>query len=496
MHREDPLDDRDSEAGPALPPRRHLTILALLLLATLAVGVGLRHPDVAGSPPPPADPGDLSFRAPGAGPVHFSGQLDRGSVLAGGDGLVTMELVLRGEDREAGATPRVPTDMVVVLDRSGSMSGDPLAHAKAAVESLMAQLAEDDRFALVSYASDVRLDWPLAPASPENRARWRRTLAAIPSNGGTNMAIGLDLANQTLSGADRSGRAARVVLLSDGHANQGDHSRSGLMRRAAGAVKGEYVLSAAGVGQGFDESLMAALAGAGTGNFYYVEHAEDLARVFTGEFATARRTVASGAVVTIRPGEGVDVVEASGFPLERSAGEVRFRPGDVFAGQERYVWVTLRAPTASEGTVGLGRFDLSYRADGELRTVGFDESPSVTCVRQEEDYFASFDLETRERSIVNEEMGVLKQKVSSALRRGDASGAARYISTFREEKERENHRLKSPKVADALRGLGYLDRDVAEAFDAPPDDAPALQNSLGKELSAEAWQLRNLGYAD
>ncbi len=495
MHRDEALDNPEPE-GPSLPPRRRLTVLALLLLATLALGIGLRHPSVAGPNPPPARPGSLLFQAPSGGPVDFSGRLDRGSVLAGGDGLLTMELVLRGEERADEELARVSTDMVVVLDRSGSMGGEPLAHAKAAVESLMGQLADDDRFALVSYASDVRLDWPLAPATAENRERWRRILAGIPATGATNMATGLDLANQTLVDSARAGRAARVVLLSDGHANQGDHSRSGLTRRAARAVKGEYVLSAAGVGQGFDESLMAALAGAGTGNFYYVQHVGDLARVFAGEFATARKTVASGLAVTIRPEDGVEVVDASGFPLERGDGEVRFRPGDVFAGQERHVWVTLRAPTTREGSIGLGRFDLTYKVDGERRQTGFSENPTVTCVRKEDDYFASFELETRERSILNEELGVLKRRVSEAVRAGDASRASSYISFFYRDMKLENAHLKSKRVDELLDSLDALDEDVAQAFDAPEAEAPALQNQLGKELSAEGWQLRNLGYME
>ncbi len=493
MHRESP--DAPASDASALPPHRRLTILALLLLATLAVGVGLRHPSLEATAPPPADPASLLFRAPGGGPVGFSGRLDRGSVLVGGDGLVTMELVLRGEERPGETAPRVPTDMVVVLDRSGSMGGVPLQHAKAAVGSLMDQLAVDDRFALVSYASDVRLDWPLAPATATNRALWQQRLAAIPASGGTNMASGLDLANRTLESSDRAGRSARVVLLSDGHANEGDASREGLARRAARALTGEYVLSAAGVGEGFDETLMAALAGAGTGNFYYVQHTEDLERVFAGEFASARETVASGLTVTIRPDEGVRVVDAAGFPLERRDGEVRFHPGDVFAGQERHVWVTLRAPTASEATVGLGRFDLSYRSEGELREIGFERSPTVTCVREEEDFFAAVSVEGRERSILYEELGALKQQVSDAVRAGDRAAAARYVSSFRDEKKRENAILRSQEVDQVLDSLGELDASVSQAFEASPDDAPALQNSLGKELSSEGWKLRNLGYA-
>ena len=65
-------------------------------------------------------------------------------------------------------------------------------------------------------------------------------------------------------------------------------------------MSGEYVLSAVGVGQDFDETLMSALADAGTGNFYYLPDARELAGIFAGEFASARETVARGLRVRAR----------------------------------------------------------------------------------------------------------------------------------------------------------------------------------------------------
>jgi Ca-activated chloride channel family protein len=472
--------------------RRRLILATVLLAATLAAGAAAHRIDgwVA---PPPVDPGALSFQAPGSGPVHFSGQLDRGSVLAGSDGIVKMELVLRGDERRGEDMPRVPTDVVVILDRSGSMQGEPLATPKASVRALLAQLADDDRFALVSYATGVRLEWPLDRATGHQRQTWRNTLAGVQADGGTNMAVGIDLANQILSGGERSGRAARVVLLSDGHANQGDHSLAGLRRRASRAVQGEWVFSTAGVGQGFDESLMASLADAGAGNFYYVQHAENLASVFADEFASARETVAKALTVSIRPGSGIEVVDAAGYPLERSGSAVQFRPGDLFAGQERRIWVTLRTPTSGEGEYALGRFAVSYRgSDGREERV-FSGTPQVACVKGEDEYFADVDSDAWVRSSLVDEIGELKQKVSRAVQRGDRGRALYEIQDYRAKKERVNAVLKRPEVAAALDDLSLVETEVEEAFNAPAEAAPALQNGLGKQLAADGYNGRRSG---
>ena len=82
------------------------------------------------------------------------------------------------------------------------------------------------------------------------------------------MSSGLDAAFAMIDVARTGGRTPRVVLISDGLANQGDASREGLVGRAARAARGEYALSTVGVGADFDEGLMAALADAGTGNFH------------------------------------------------------------------------------------------------------------------------------------------------------------------------------------------------------------------------------------
>ena len=481
---------QDSESPRAF--RQRLTLAAVLLVVTLAVGAAAHRS--SGTPIlPPAQAGTLHFQAPGGGPVHFSGQLDRGSVLAGSDGIVRVELVVRGDELPGKRLPRVPTDLVVVLDRSGSMSGQPLMHAKAAVRALMDQLGAQDRFALVSYASDVRLEWPLENADGRHLRSWRAALAGIPANGGTNMAVGIDLANQTLAVTRQPGRAARVVLLSDGHANQGDHSLAGLRRRASQAVKGEYVFSTAGVGQGFDEALMAMLADAGAGNFYYVQDVVELASVFADEFASARETVAAGLAVSIRPGAGVQVVDAAGYPLERTGGEVRFRPGDLFAGQERRIWVTLRAPTSGEGEFDLGRFAVSYRGDDGRVERTFGSTPRVACVKGEDAYYADIDTDAWARSTLVDEINALKQKVSAAVQSGNRDEALLKVRHFREQKKKENLVLQREDVAEALRDLVSVETEVEEVFAAEPAAAPALQNGLGKRLSADGYDGRRVG---
>jgi hypothetical protein len=103
--------------------RTPLWIALGLLILTIGLGAARIAPHSsqgAGG----QDPGlALHFQAPGGGSVGFSGELDRTAVLAGGDGLVGIELSIRGGPGAAGAAERMPSDLVVVLDQSGSMAG-------------------------------------------------------------------------------------------------------------------------------------------------------------------------------------------------------------------------------------------------------------------------------------------------------------------------------------------------------------------------------------
>ena len=88
----------------------------------------------------------------------------------------------RAAPDDAARRARRPTDVVIILDRSGSMDGDKIVHARAAVRELLAQLDAQDRFALVTYSDDARLDRsPLPPSTTQARAAWHRDRRRDPA---------------------------------------------------------------------------------------------------------------------------------------------------------------------------------------------------------------------------------------------------------------------------------------------------------------------------
>jgi Ca-activated chloride channel family protein len=467
-------------AASANANRRRWLVVALLFALTLGGTVAARLAAETEASQGLVQTGDLAQRVTHKA-LSFDGRIDRSAVHVGGEGLVHLELIATGANLPDRAATRNPTDVVVVLDRSGSMGGDPMAKALAAIRELVAQLGDGDRFALVTYSDGADLAIPLETAASESRRRWMRALDAIGTGGGTNMAAGLDRAHGHVSATREAGRVARIILLSDGHANQGDSSPEGLARRSGRAVAGEYVLSTVGVGDGFDERVMTRLADAGTGNFYYVPNVEVLAGIFADEFDSARETVASALEIRIDTPSGVEVLDAAGYPLERQPGHTIIRPGSLFSGQQRSLWVTLRVPARNEGETALGGVKLLYSTlDGERHEARLGRFPAIAAVVDRSRFVASLDKDAVQMHHAEETVNRLRQAVSNLVLSGKYDAARTELDAVDyEELEALGYAAEDTK---SFREVEALKDEVKRAIAAPAAAQPAMRNQLGKKL--------------
>lgn len=482
----------ESELDPSrdVASRRPWLVAALLVVLTLAGSVAAKRA-VQTTIPDTVRAGGLHQQVADA-LLQFDGRLDRSAVHVGSDGVVHLELVATGVERPDRLITRLPTDVVVVLDRSGSMGGDPMAKALASIRELVGQLGVDDRFALVTYANGADLALALEAATVEARARWTSSLGSIAAGGGTNMSAGLDRAHALISASREAGRVARIVLLSDGHANQGDATPDGLARRSSRAVAGEYVLSTVGVGEGFDERLMTRLADEGTGNFYYVPDVEVLAGIFAAEFESARQTVASALEIRIDTPDGVEVLDAAGYPLEQQKDYVLIRPGALFAGQARSFWVTLRVPTTGAGETQLGDVRVAYRTvEGEAREARLAAFPPIATVIDEASFVAALDPDAVSAHHAEDTINRLQQSISGLVSSGRYAAARDELDSV-DYGELEALGYERERTA-SFRAIEKLKDEVERAAAAPAAAQPEVRNKVGKQLYEQGTDGRRKG---
>ena len=406
------------------------------------------------SPQAPAAQSPAAVIEHSAGPISLTTYSDRTAVLQDSDGLVHVAIDIAAKTPADGSPQQQrPTDMLVILDISGSMTGEKLEHAKQALHQLIGRLSRDDRFALLTYESTARVEQPFEHATGTALRRFRRVVDRLQTAGGTNMSAGMDLALPLLRNSRHQGRSARVLLLSDGHANEGDSSPAGLAARARQVVQLEDVMSTMGVGDDFNEDLMTALADRGTGNFYYLSQTKTLGHFFQAELRAASMTVASAVELHYAPGDGVVLEELAGYPLEKRGNTWVMRPGNLFAGQERRLWATLRVNTRTSGEdaspVKLGQFSLRYRHGDTLLAAQAPPLPALRCIADRTEFERGIQRDLWEDYVTGEEYERAQNAIGNAIGNGNAADVDREKAAFEQNRALANA-LGSKRVLDQL----------------------------------------------
>ncbi|MGD9134781.1 MAG: VWA domain-containing protein, partial [Desulfobacterales bacterium] len=183
----------------------------------------------------------------GPGPVTLNGRLVQHKVLQGSDGRVNLALTLQADERfdpQSDDTRNV--DMVIVLDRSGSMKGRKINDARQAVLQLLSGLSARDRFALVTYSDRVQQISGLKHVTADHGKQLKMLVNGIIAGGGTNLGDGLQTGIDVILAAPENGNAKKLVLISDGLANKGITDSTRLGQMAAVAVEQEFAISTVG----------------------------------------------------------------------------------------------------------------------------------------------------------------------------------------------------------------------------------------------------------
>ncbi len=170
---------------------------------------------------------------------------------------------------EAARAPRLPREVVFVLDTSGSMAGASIRQAKEALELALGRLGPQDRFEVIEFNSGARALFNGArDAGPDNLRAAVRWVRALEARGGTEMAAALRLA---LDGAERSSRVRQVVFLTDGAVG----NEEGLFRLIRERL-GDSRLFTVGIGSAPNSHFMTKAAQLGGGTFTYIGRIEEV----------------------------------------------------------------------------------------------------------------------------------------------------------------------------------------------------------------------------
>ncbi len=178
-------------------------------------------------------------------------------------------VTLMPPDAETWDVSGLPRDLVLVIDKSGSMHGPAIEGARAAAALAMRRLTAQDRFNLIVFDNEThRLFDEVVPATADHVRHALAELASLDANGGTEMAAALDAA---LAAQAPEGRLRQVVFLTDG-AVSNEAQLATFIERGLGTTR----LFTVGVGSAPNAHFMRRAAEAGRGTFTYIDRADNL----------------------------------------------------------------------------------------------------------------------------------------------------------------------------------------------------------------------------
>jgi Ca-activated chloride channel family protein len=359
--------------------------------------------------------------------MHLSALSDFDTVPRDTDDAVSVLVDITAPEREED-TERPPATLQVVLDRSGSMGGGRLDGAVRALLSLVERLAPSDNFGLVSFNNQARVEVPCGPL--EDKARVRRLISGLHASGGTDLSSGLlrGVQEARRAGADRGGT---LLLISDGHANQGVTDHDLLRQVAADAYAHGVTTTTLGYGLGYDEELLGAVADGGAGSALFAEDPDTAGGLIAQEAEYLLAKTAQAVSLRVPSGPLLCSVSVVGeMPSHQLAdGSVVVELGDFHSGERRRLLLRLEVcGLSAPGAVAALEVTYADPATLDTRTVSLSVELGVVARDAADERVPRPEVRAEE---VLQRAQTAKRRASEAMRRGDRFGAAGLLEEAR-----------------------------------------------------------------
>ncbi len=423
----------------------------------------------------------LAMTAPAAnaaGPISVTATLSNEHVLMPGSGNVHLAIDLRVDELAKGKTRRLPLNLAIVIDRSGSMEGAKIQDTREAARQLVKRLEEQDTFSIVSYSDDVRVDVSATKATPDAKKAALDAISRIHAGGSTNLAGGLMSGQGEVEKQLGTGQVNRVVLMSDGLANVGVTDAKAIAEIGQKASQRGISVSTLGVGTDYNEDVMTRVADRASGNYYFIKDPDRIGTVLNAELDKMASTVAQAAEIEIALDDGVTLGQVFGYTFTEEHGRVRVPLAELFAGQRRSILLEIKAPLMREGKLKLAKVNFKYVDPFADAPAGKNERNVTQAVDVTVTKDAVLVEKTRNRAVEDrvEEVRVATVMTQAAdlVKAGKPEEARRLIGGEAMRQEAEGRTRGSGKMAEQAKTLRKLQVDFDDAAAGPPAAAPTL----------------------
>ena len=386
--------------------------------------------------------------------------------------------------------------LVVVVDRSGSMQGEPLDAVRSSLHALVDRMKPQDAFGVVTFDSAAAVAVPTRPIADHHLPTVHGLIESIHAGGTTDLSGGY-LLGLAEARRHRGATGATVLLLSDGHANAGLTDPVLVGQLAAQARTEQITTGTVGIGTGYDETLLAELATQGNGAHRFAFTPDDAAAVVAEEAGDLLSKSIVNAFVRIKPTDPA-LLDRIGtlhdvprwVEADADGDKVVVIPlGDLYSGERRELLVHFDVPAiAALGHHQLATFTIEYVTLPELVSETITWPMAVNVVPGDE-ASGRVPNPTVTTARLLAESTKAKKEASEALERGDSAGASR-IMTRRADLLRRAAAGIDPTVPDAVELRGRLSEEEAQARklarSAQQRDAMTSRKSFMEDIQMES----------
>ena len=398
-----------------------------------------------------------------AGPLQLQADFDNNTIFTEQPSPGYLEVLVTATPDKAARSKRLPLNLALVIDTSGSMRDEKkLDYVKQAAIALVNRLRPDDRLAIISYNTEAKVVLASSPVRAEQDARW--LIQSLRADGGTDIGAGLIAGYHQLREFAGSQSINRVLLLSDGKANQGITSSAELSRMVLQEADTGISLSTFGVGLDFNEDLLAALSESGRGMYYFIDRPESMESILAKEFNAVEQLVAEDirVTVTLMPGLRIEQVFANSYEVNGNTVLIRF--GDLAAGERRRMQIRFQPDRRGPGAVdNAANVQVSYLIPGGRGSGSLAKSMGLAYVESQQVAAASLEKDIAERSAVFE-ANLARKEAAIAYDQGEKQRADSILNKVR--KKLEGFTGRSSKVQQEVTEMEDYQKGLGKAMPA------------------------------
>ena len=235
----------------------------------------------------------------------------------------------------------------ICLDISGSMEGAPLAAAKESILKLIDRLDKKDTFGMVIFDDTAKVAVPTKPLIDHDIAQLKKAIRKIQTGGSTDISAGFTLAMREASRAKLAG-GSTLLVISDGHANAGERDPQFFADVAAKSATESIASSSIGLGNGYDETILEAIAQGGGGAHRFAADIDEAVGAIAAEVDDLLDKVIVNTALRFRPtamAKGQPKIELlQRLPYWMDGQDYVVQLGDLYAGENRRFIILVDVP--------------------------------------------------------------------------------------------------------------------------------------------------------